>query len=165
MTVVDIESSLKSLGQGGGGVGSGDGGEGSSYDGQSSSSGSTSSSSGYASSSSLERPAVAKEAQPTPAREAQLAPMREARPTPARGVPSTPSEGGDDGDSGAQSPDYGGDMILNGIPLYLLKEGVVVNRVPLVPFGSLPEVEGYTWAGHDATVQVSYYTLGRASAI
>lgn len=51
MTIVDVESSLESSGQDGGGVGSGDGGEGSNYGGQSSSPGFVSSPSGSASSS------------------------------------------------------------------------------------------------------------------
>lgn len=80
----------------------------------------------------------------------------------SRGLPAgeeRPPPIGVVGESGSsrQSPDYGGDKISNDILLFLLKGGVTVDPVALVPVGSLPEVGGYEWAGHDVSAQVSYY--------
>lgn len=51
--------------------------------------------------------------------------------------------------SGPQSPEFGDDRFLFGIPMHLLKGRIPINVVPLVPVDDLPVIQGYNWAPHN----------------
>ncbi|XP_022636395.1 uncharacterized protein LOC111241662 isoform X2 [Vigna radiata var. radiata] len=62
-------------------------------------------------------------------------------------------EGSDD--SGPSSPVYGGERIVNGIGLFLLRGGIRVDSEMPEPAGGWPRIQGYRWASPDVDLYTS----------
>ncbi|KOM38097.1 hypothetical protein LR48_Vigan03g147900 [Vigna angularis] len=61
-------------------------------------------------------------------------------------------------DSGLGSPFYGGERVINGMSLFLLKGDVRIDRENAEPSGGWPRIKGYGWASHDVGTFRSDYS-------
>ncbi|KOM45325.1 hypothetical protein LR48_Vigan06g063100 [Vigna angularis] len=61
-------------------------------------------------------------------------------------------------DSGPGSPFYGGERVINGTSLFLLKGGVRIDRENVEPSDGWPHIKGYDWASHDVGTFVSDFS-------
>ncbi|KOM49913.1 hypothetical protein LR48_Vigan08g074000 [Vigna angularis] len=56
------------------------------------------------------------------------------------------------------SPFYGGERVINGMSLFLLKGGVHIDQEDVEPSGGWPRIRGYGWASHDVSTFRSEYS-------